>query len=124
MPTYAEIKSGAAQFVAPSTTPSIGSVNKYAAPAAGTDPELTRALQDVARRLGRERPMGITSADVIATVEVEDQVLYRRLEMRDRRLMGAVFPKTEWMKTGEWRTTGSHGRAQQVWVLKAARVAA
>lgn len=98
-------------------------INKYAAPAAAADPALTKRLQDMARMLGRERPSGITSADVIAALEAADPTTHERLQNRDRRLMGAVFTKDEWMQTGEWRATGSHSRPQRVWSLRAREAA-
>lgn len=102
----------------------VAPVNKYVAPAADRDPALTKSLQQMARQIARERPGGITSADVIAALEAADPTTHKRLEARDRRLMGAVFPKDEWEQTGEWRATGSHGRPQRVWILRRTKDAA
>lgn len=88
------------------------------------DPELSRKLQAVARRLGHEQPGGITSGNVTAALEAMDPSTHERLQQLDKRLLGALFKKDEWLQTGEWRPTGSHGRPQRVWVLKAARASA
>ncbi len=116
--TYADLKNGDTPFVAPSAAANPVKVNKYVAPAAARDPELTRRLQIMARQLGRERPGGITSADVINALEAADPAMHERLQQRDKRLMGAVFADAEWAQTSEWRPTGSHGRPQRVWMLK------
>ena len=79
--------------------------------------DLVKRLREVAQKIGRERIGGITSADVIAALELADPDMHKRLQTVERRIMGAVFV-TGWVQTGEWRPTGSRGRPQRVWVLK------
>jgi len=79
--------------------------------------ELVKKLREVAHKIARERSGGITSADVITALERDDPVMHKRLQIAERRIMGAVFV-TGWVQTGEWRPTGSRGRPQRVWVLK------
>lgn len=80
--------------------------------------DLVKRLREVAQKIARERSGGITSADVIAGLERDDPTMHKRLQVAERRIMGAVFVKSGWMQTGEWRKTGSRGRPQPVWVLK------
>lgn len=84
--------------------------------------DLVKRLREVAQKCARERSGGITSADVITALERDDPVMHKRLQVAERRIMGAVFTKA-WMQTGEWRKTGSRGRPQPVWVLKDGKAA-
>ncbi len=84
---------------------------------------IIKSLRDTAMALGRMRPGGITSADVLSALKGADSETYMRLQNTDPRLMGAVFQRSAWMQTGEFRSTGSHGRRQPVWVLKAPEAA-
>lgn len=81
--------------------------------------DLVKRLREVAQKVARERAGGITSADVIAALERDDPIMHKRLQIAERRVMGAVFI-SGWEQTGEWRPTGSRGRPQRVWVLKKA----
>lgn len=82
--------------------------------------DLVKRLREVAQKVARERSGGITSADVITALERDDPAMHKRLQVAERRIMGAVFTKSGWMQTGEWRKTGSRGRPQPVWVLREA----
>jgi hypothetical protein len=79
--------------------------------------DLVKRLREVAQKAARERLGGITSADVIAALERDDPIMHKRLQIAERRIMGAVFV-AGWVQTGEWRPTGSRGRPQRVWTLK------
>lgn len=113
--SYADLK-GDKPYVAPTAA---AEVNKYVRPLAERKPDLVEKLRAVARQLGRERPGGITAADVWAALDAGTKAEAQA----EGRIMGAVFSKSEWFQTGEWRRLGSHGRPQPVWVLKAARPA-
>lgn len=76
--------------------------------------DLVATLRKAARDLAKRNPAGITSDDIHEVCSIPANV--------DRRIMGAVFNKTEWEHAG-WvasRRKVNHGRPVRIWRLKAA----
>lgn len=79
-----------------------------------TNAELVEKLRKAAKELAARMPDGITSDDIFDMVDIPSNV--------DRRIMGAVFNKTEWVHVG-WQASRrriNHGRPIRRWKRKAA----
>lgn len=77
-----------------------------------TNAELVAKLRKAAKELAARMPEGITSDDIFEVCDIPANV--------DRRIMGAVFNKEEWVHVG-WQPTrrrAAHGRPIRIWLRK------